>query len=177
MLSRRMKIFLTVTLSVIAVDHLTKWVIKSTMRLNQTIRVIGDLFTISYIMNSGIAFGLFDDHPSPHKSLLLIIISIIALGIILYIFLSLPKSVKLSGIAMGLIFGGAIGNLIDRIFRGRVVDFLDFDFPDIHLRFLNIHMTRWPTFNFADMCVLVGIVMLLVMILSHGGKTETQGAE
>ena len=169
-----MKTFLFVTIGVVAVDHLTKWIIMTSMRLNQTIHVIGNFFTISYIMNSGIAFGLFDDHPSPHKSLLLIIISIIALGIILYIFLSLPKNIKLSGLAMGLIFGGAIGNLIDRIVRGRVVDFLDFDIPDIHLRFLNIDLTRWPTFNFADTSVLVGIVMLLVIIISHGGKTEQQ---
>jgi len=176
MLSRRMKTFIFVSVAVIAVDHLTKWIIKSTMQLNQTIRVIGDLFTITFILNSGIAFGLFDDNPSPHKTLFLIIISIIALGIILYIFLSLPKTVKLSGLAMGFIFGGAIGNLIDRIIRGRVLDFLDFDFPDITIRSLKIHMTRWPTFNAADSCVLVGIVMLLIIIISHGGKTEEQGA-
>jgi signal peptidase II len=177
MRSRRMKFFIIVTVAVIAVDHVVKWIVMSTMRLNQTIRIIDDYFTISYIMNSGIAFGLFDDHPFPHKSILLIIVSLLALGIILYIFLSLPKQVKLSGLAMGLIFGGAIGNLIDRIVRGRVVDFLDFDFPDIHIRLLNIHMTRWPTFNVADSCVLVGIIMLLIIIISHGGKTEQQEAE
>ena len=177
MFDRRIKLFIIVSIIVIIVDHLTKWIIKSTMELYQTIRVLGDFFTISYILNSGIAFGLFDQHQSPHKSLLLIVISILALGIILYIFFSLPKTIKLSGLAMGLIFGGAIGNIIDRIVRGRVIDFFDFDFPDISIRALRIHMTRWPTFNVADTCVLVGIILLLIIIIIHGGESEKKGAE
>ena len=174
--SRRIKIFIIVSIIVIAFDQITKWIIKSTMELHQTIRVIGDFFTISYILNSGIAFGLFDHNPSPYKAVLLIIISIVALGIILYIFFSLPKTVKVSVLAMGLIFGGAVGNMIDRIGRGSVVDFLDFDFPDITIKFLGIHMRRWPTFNVADSCVLVGIVLLLIIIIFHGGKTEQERA-
>ncbi len=177
MKGNKLKVFIIVTAAVIIADHLTKWIIKTSMDLHQTIRVIGEYFTITYILNSGIAFGLFDSNPSPHKSVLLIIISLIALGIILYIFLSLPKSVKHTGLAMGLIFGGAIGNMIDRIVRGRVVDFLDIDFPDITIRALNIHMTRWPTFNLADSCVLAGIVLLLVIILRHGGEPEPRGNE
>ncbi len=174
MKNRRIKIFIIVSVSVIIVDHITKWIIKSTMDLHQTINVIGDFFTISYILNSGIAFGLFDSNKSPVKTPLLIIISIVALAIILYIFFSLPKSVKMSGLAMGLIFGGAIGNMIDRIARGEVIDFLDFDFPDISIKFLNIRMTRWPTFNAADSCVLVGIIILLIIIIIEGGKADQQ---
>ena len=169
-LGKRTQIFMVVAAAVIAVDHLVKWIIKTTMHLNQTINVIGDFFTISYILNSGIAFGLFDSNPSPVKAPLLIVISFVALGIILYIFLTLPKDVRGAGISMGLIFGGAIGNIIDRIARGRVVDFLDVDFPDITVRALNIHMTRWPTFNVADSCVLIGIIMLLVILIRHGGS-------
>jgi len=177
MKGNKLKVFIIITAAVIIADHLTKWIIKTSMDLHQTVRVIGEYFTITYILNSGIAFGLFDSNPSPHKSVLLIIISFIALGIILYIFLSLPRSVKHTGLAMGLIFGGAIGNMIDRIVRGRVVDFLDIDFPDITIRALNIHMTRWPTFNLADSCVLAGIVLLLVIILRHGGEPEPRGNE
>jgi len=174
MKSRRMKIFILVSISVILIDHVVKWIIKSSMDLNQTIQVIGDFFTISYILNSGIAFGLLDSNPSPVKTPLLIIISFIALGIILYIFLTLPKNIKRSGLSMGLIFGGAIGNIIDRIVRGEVVDFLDIDFPDISIPALHIHMTRWPTFNVADSCVLLGIIMLLVIIICQGGRAEQE---
>jgi signal peptidase II len=174
MKNRKIKTFIIVAAAVIAADHLTKWIIRATMDLHQTIPVLGNFFTLSYIHNTGIAFGLFDHNPSPVKTPLLIVISFIALAIILYIFFSLPKDVKLAGLSMGLIFGGAIGNMIDRIIKGRVDDFLDFDFPDISIEFLNIHMTRWPTFNVADSCVLVGIIMLLVIIIVQGGKTEQQ---
>ena len=171
-LNTRMKTFIIITASVIVVDHVVKWIIKTNMYLNQTINVVGDFFTISYILNSGIAFGLFDDNPSPFKTPLLIVISIVALGIILYIFLSLPKNIRGAGLSMGLIFGGAIGNIVDRVLRGEVVDFLDVDFPNIRIPALNIHMTRWPTFNVADSCVLVGIIMLLVILIKHGGRSE-----
>ena len=173
-LDKRMQTFMIVAAAVIAADHLVKWIIKSQMQLNQTINVIGDFFTISYILNSGIAFGLFDNNPSPVKTPLLIVISFIALGIILYIFLTLPRDIKGAGLSMGLIFGGAIGNIVDRVVRGEVVDFLDVDFPDITIRVLNIHMTRWPTFNIADSCVLVGITMLLVILIRHGGRSEQE---
>ena len=173
---RKLMTFALVSAGVILIDQVTKWIIKTTMDLHQTIEVLGDFFTISFILNSGIAFGLFDDSSSAIKRPLLIIISIVALAIIVYIFFSLPKKVKMSGLAMGLITGGAIGNMIDRISKGMVVDFLDFDFPNITIRFLNIHMTRWPTFNVADMSVLVGIAMLLVIIIIEGGRAESAAA-
>jgi len=166
--------FVSVTSGVIMVDRITKWIVKSTMELHQTIPVLGDFFTISYILNSGIAFGLFDDNPSPLKTPLLIVISFIALGVILYIFFTIPRETKLAGLSMGLIFGGAIGNMIDRIIKGEVIDFFDVDFPDINIPALSIRMTRFPTFNVADSGVLIGIVMLLIIIISHGGKTEPE---
>jgi signal peptidase II len=173
---KKLMTFALVSAGVILIDQVTKWVIKATMELNQTIEVLGNFFTISYILNSGMAFGLFDDNPSPLKRPLLIIISIIALAIIVYIFFSLPKKVKMSGIAMGLIFGGAIGNMINRIISGLVVDFLDFDFPNVSIRQLKIHMTRFPTFNVADTCVFIGVIILLVIIIVEGGRAEPSGA-
>jgi signal peptidase II len=176
-MSPRIKTFIIVGAAVITVDHVVKWIVKSTMELNQTIEVIGNFFTLSYIINTGIAFGFFDGSRSRAKMPLLVAVSIIALAIIIYIFLSLPKRAKLAGPAMGLIFGGAIGNMIDRIVRGRVIDFLDVDFPDIAVKPLGIYLTRWPTFNVADSCVFVGIIMLLVIIIIEGGKAEPKGAE
>jgi len=168
----RIKTFILTSTIVIIVDHFAKWIVKTHMELNQTINIIGDFFTISFIINSGIAFGILNRNNSTLKTPFLIFASLIALAIILYIFLSLPKSIKMAGLSIGLIFGGAIGNMIDRIIRGGVVDFLDFDFPNISINFLNYKMTRWPTFNVADSCVLVGIIILLIIIIIHGGKTE-----
>ena len=173
---KKLMTFAFVSAGVILIDQLTKWVIKTTMEMHQTIEVLGNFFTISFVLNSGMAFGLFDDNPSPFKRPLLIIISIIALAVIVYIFFSLPKTARMSGLAMGLIFGGAIGNMINRIISGLVVDFLDFDFPNISIRQLKINMTRFPTFNIADTCVFTGVIMLLVIIIVEGGKAEPSGA-
>jgi signal peptidase II len=71
---------------------------------------------------------------------------------------------------MGLILGGALGNMIDRVTRGLVIDFLDFDFPNIKIRPLGIYMTRWPTFNLADSSVLIGIVILLIIIIVEAAR-------
>lgn len=172
---KQLTLFLLVSAGVTLVDQITKWIVKTSMHLYQTIRVLGDFFTLTYIQNSGIAFGLFDHQSSPLKVPLLIVISFIALGVIFYIYLSLPKEMKLLRIAVGLIFGGAIGNMIDRIARGEVIDFLDFDFPDISLPSLGFYMKRWPTFNVADSCVLIGISMLLIIIIIKGGIAEQQG--
>lgn len=171
---KNIPLFLMVSSIILIIDRITKWIIKTNMEVNQTIKVIDDFFTLSYILNSGIAFGLMDSNKSSFKTPLLIIISFIALGIILYIFFSLPRSIKASGVAMGFIFGGAIGNIIDRIIRGEVIDFLDVDFPDISFEFLNFYMTRWPTFNAADSFVLIGIIMLLIIVISQGGKAERE---
>jgi signal peptidase II len=89
-----------------------------------------------------------------------------------YIFFKIPKYIKLAPVSMGLIFGGAIGNIIDRIIRGQVTDFIDLDFPDISILFLNIRMSRWPTFNIADASVFFGIIMLLIIIIKIGGEAE-----
>jgi signal peptidase II len=171
---RRLVTFILVSVGVIGIDRFTKLLIKSTMALGESIPVIGDFFRISFILNSGIAFGLFDNNPSPAKIPLLVVVSLVALGIILYIFITLPKGIKLSGISMGLIFGGAIGNMIDRILKGRVIDFIDVDFPDIAMSRINVYMTRFPTFNAADSSVFIGILMLLVIIIIQGGKAEAR---
>ncbi|UCB45981.1 MAG: signal peptidase II [Spirochaetota bacterium] len=173
MFKKRFYIFAIISVCIIAADRVVKWIVRTNLDLNHSIDVLGDLLKISYILNSGIAFGLFDPNPSPLKTPLLLIIQFIALGVILYIFFTIPRDVKLAPVSMGLIFGGAIGNIIDRILRGEVVDFIDLDFPDISILFLNIRMSRWPTFNIADASVFVGIVMLLIIIIKIGGIAES----
>jgi signal peptidase II len=172
MLKKRFYLFAIISLGIIGIDRLIKWIVQTHMSLNQSVDVIGNLLKISYILNSGIAFGIFDLNPSPIKTPLLLTIQFIALGVILYIFFTIPKDIKLAPVSMGLIFGGAIGNIIDRIIRGQVIDFIDLDFPDISILFLNIRMSRWPTFNIADASVFFGIVMLLIIIIKIGGEAE-----
>ncbi len=136
------------------------------MQLGQSIPVIGDFLRLTFIENSGMAFGI-----EIGGRLLLTIFSFVAsIGIFYYIYhvRNEPLIVRLT---LAMILGGAIGNLIDRIFYGvifgeapifygKVVDFIDMDF--FHINFLGIHMNRFAIFNVADACVSTGIVLMLL---------------
>ncbi|TKJ40471.1 signal peptidase II [candidate division LCP-89 bacterium B3_LCP] len=164
-------IYLWPTLAVLIFDQLSKHFVRSSMNLGETINVIGEeFFKLTYVQNSGIAFGL-----KPGSPLSLIIFSSLASIVILYILLTShknhslakPKTVRIS---LALILGGAIGNLIDRIHSGRVTDFLDFDFPDFI-------MTRWPIFNIADSAVTVGVSIWCIYLLFTSGDKKEKLAE
>lgn len=138
------------------------------MGIGESISVIGDFLQITYVENSGMALGITFGTGKIFLSIFSIIASI---GLAYYLY-------KLEGFSMWvrigvmLIFAGAFGNLIDRVFYGvffnesplfygRVVDFIQVDIPDIN--FWNIHYTHFPVFNVADSCVSVGVVLLLIV--------------
>ena len=153
--------YLWPTFIVIALDQLTKVVIRATMSPGESIPAGGELFRLTHVQNTGVAFGL-----NPGSPIFLIIFNTIASVILLYLLLTAhregaiagPKTVRFS---MALILGGAIGNLIDRILFGQVTDFLDCDFPDFI-------MTRWPVFNVADSAVSVGVTIWIAYMVFAG---------
>jgi len=112
------------------------------MTLSQSIPIINNVLHMTYILNTGAAFGIFKG-----MNLLLIWISIIIIGAILYNYDKIPKD-TVPQIGFALIIGGAIGNLIDRIFLGHVIDFIDFRI--------------WPAFNIADSAISIGAVLLII---------------
>ena len=123
------------------------------MTLGESRPVLGDqFFCLTYVENTGIAFGLNAGSP-----IFLTLFSALASIFLIYFLLTsrrgslnlYPKTVQL---ALALILGGALGNLIDRLLFGRVTDFLDFDFPDAI-------MVRWPAFNVADSAVTAGVIL------------------
>ena len=150
----------------VAVDQITKYVVKSNVQygLNPGIEVINKFFYITYSENTGAMNGSFSG-----KQALLIIITLIALGIFIY----LGKDInftkrKLFSWSLCLIVSGAVGNFIDRIFNnGGVVDFLSFyplgmghDWP-----FTRLSLDPWPTFNIADSLLVIGVIALIVNLL------------
>ena len=142
-----------------AADQYSKWVIKSSMRLYESIPLIGEkFFRLTYVENVGIAFGLYFG-----GRIILVTTTLIAIIFLLFYIRRLNYAPLIPKIAMGLILGGALGNLVDRIFRGSVVDFLDFDFPDFI-------MNRWPVFNLADSSVSVGMTILIIYLLFFDTK-------
>ncbi|MBA7481108.1 Lipoprotein signal peptidase [subsurface metagenome] len=135
-----------ITLILLSVDQFSKYIIRQKMSLAESIPIIKSVFHITYVENRGIAFGLF-----PQGSSLFIVISlIIILGIIFFERKKVIKSLK-ERFCLGLILGGALGNLIDRLRFGFVIDFLDFRI--------------WPVFNLADSGVCIGGILMVFFLL------------
>ena len=127
-------------------DLFTKFLIQNYLFLNQSIK-INQFFDIVYVQNYGVSFGLFSSE-IPHWVLVLIAL----LVVILILFLMIISNKNLEKNAYFLIIAGAIGNIIDRILNSYVVDFIS----------LHYEMFYWPAFNFADIYITIGIIMLLV---------------
>lgn len=170
-----MKIFL-ISAIVFFVDQLTKLLTKKFMMLRDSIPVIGDFLRLTYIENDGMAFGI-----SIGNKLLFNAFSVIAAGVIFYYLVRLHRNHFLSRFALAIIFGGAIGNLLDRILYGRVVDFIDVNIPnipDINLYFFTIPaMSRWPIFNVADIAVSLGMFLLFLTVFTSKSPWHENDSE
>ena len=140
-------------LGLVALDQATKLLVSRTVDLYQSIPVIPGFFNITLIHNKGGIFGAFSQADSRLVFWGLTLASLTALGLVLYYFFKTPPSDKLLKVSLSLILAGALGNLIDRVMRGYVIDFLDFHIGNAH----------WPFFNAADSCITVGALLMLVI--------------
>ncbi len=140
---------------VITFDQVTKFIILNTMPLHHSITVIPGFFSITHIHNPGGAFGVFATQSSTVRKILFLFISSLAACFVLYFYNKTPRNYILLSSAFALIFGGAIGNIIDRIYLGKVVDFLDFYIGNMHL----------PAFNVADSAISIGVTIFAFHIL------------
>ncbi len=145
---------------ILVVDQITKWMVKSWLHLHQSIPVIGDTIRLTFVENPGMAFGirLFEEHPFMSRWFFTIVSVIASILLIGYIY-KMRFERRTYRVALGLILGGAVGNLIDRLLYGRVVDFLDADIPDL------FGMSRWPVFNVADSAVVCGMILITFLVL------------
>jgi signal peptidase II len=137
-------------LLVLFLDRWTKWLIVSRMLLNQTIPVIDAFFNITYVRNTGVAFGIFDPVQSSLKSTVLAVLTIAAIIAVLIYSWRTPVNHKALQIGLSLILAGALGNLYDRVNYGYVVDFIEVYYRDY----------RWPSFNIADSAITAGVALL-----------------
>ena len=141
----------TVTIAVV-LDQLTKEWIQRTMELHQSIPVIPDFFNLTLIKNPGAAFGLLSESGGALRTAFFIVVAIVALGVLTYLYRNTPREIWVLRLALSLVMAGAVGNLIDRVRFGEVVDFLDFYVGRYH----------WPAFNVADSCITVGVTLLIL---------------
>jgi signal peptidase II len=142
---------LLIALAVLVFDRLTKWLVVRNIALDDTISIIPGLFRLTHLENTGAAFSLFAESPSPFKSVLLVTISVAALIIVALLLWMRRRDFNAATLALSLIMGGALGNLWDRLADGKVTDFLDF--------YIGAH--HWPPFNVADSAIVVGALLLL----------------
>ncbi|MEO8277005.1 MAG: signal peptidase II [Thermoanaerobaculia bacterium] len=143
--------FLLIALAVLAVDQWTKWLIETNLPEQSSRVVIPGVLEISHVRNTGVAFGLFASPGGPARSWWLSLFGVLALGLIAMLFRRTPAKDRLLLSALALVLGGAIGNLLDRIWSGAVTDFIA----------VFIGSYRWPDFNVADSAISIGLTLIL----------------
>jgi len=157
----------SVPLTVVALDQVTKFWVAGRMQLFESFPVVPGYFHITYVRNPGAAFGLFAEAHGVLRMSLLIGVSLLAVGLLTVFFLRSPHADRLSRLAAVLVMGGAIGNLIDRLRVGEVIDFLDV--------FVGRH--HWPAFNLADSAITIGIgLFVLCAWRDRGGSRQAASA-
>ena len=130
---------------VVVADQITKALVRAHLHLHESVPDDG-FFRFTYTTNTGAVFGTFSD-----QTFIMTIASFVGVGILLYFYHAHSGSERLVRLSLGLLLGGAIGNLIDRIWLGKVTDFLD--------------VGPWPIFNLADSAIVIGITILVVFFL------------
>lgn len=158
---------LFVTPAVIAFDQLTKALVVGHFRLGETLPILGGFFDLTYVRNTGAAFGLFAQTDPRFRVPFFLIVPVVALVAISYIFKKIPDRDRKLSIALSLVVGGAVGNLIDRLKLGYVIDFLLF-----HWRY----EYQFPAFNVADSAICIGVATLMIDLLFAQDQTEKPNA-
>ena len=141
--------------SVVIGDQITKWIILDRLDLYHAIPVVPGFFNITHVQNPGGAFGFLAQQSPLIRGIVFLLMSFLAVCLIFWLYRNTPPTHRLLAVGFALIFGGAIGNLIDRVRFGRVVDFLDFYIGKWH----------WPAFNVADSAITVGITIFIIHVV------------
>jgi signal peptidase II len=141
-----------ITATVVLLDQLTKWWVLATFYLHESLPVIPGFFNLTFVVNTGAAFGMLAGEQNLWRQIFFVSMTLIALVVLCFAFRQYRHEGRSYVIGIGLIGGGALGNLVDRLRFGHVVDFLDFYIKGHH----------WPAFNVADSAITVGVAFFLL---------------
>ena len=155
-------LFTAITIAGITIDQFTKAVIDRSMKLYDSIPISENFFHITYVRNKGAAFSFLSN--ASWRLPFFITVSCIAALVILVAFRKLRDDQKLAHISLSLIFSGAVGNLIDRVRLGEVIDFLDAHWYRHH----------WPAFNVADSLICVGVFLLAIDMILEEKRSKSE---
>lgn len=155
MASQKMALLGIVAGTVLILDQATKALVLAHLPLGGSVPVIPGFFDLTHVHNPGGAFGFLSGMSADVRALLFVAVSLLAAGLILYFYWQTPPSQRSLAVGLSLLFGGAVGNLVDRVRFGGVVDFLDLYAGNLH----------WPAFNVADSAITVGVFIFGYHIL------------
>jgi signal peptidase II len=148
-------LFASVSIGVLVFDQLSKEWITSRMTLYSSVPVVPGLVHLTLVHNPGALFGLFKDIGDPYRTVMFLAVPVIAIALILFFQYRTSTADAMSQSGLALILGGAVGNLVDRLRFGHVVDFVDVFVGEHH----------WPAFNVADSAICVGVSLLFIDLL------------
>jgi signal peptidase II len=151
------------SLFVVLLDRWTKQLVAARIAMYSQRQIIPGFFRLTHTENTGAAFSLFADSPSHWKTAMLISFSVVAMIVVSVLLWKQSRALTMTGIALSLILGGAVGNLWDRVASGRVVDFLLF----------YVKSYQWPVFNLADSAIVVGASLLVLEIVFGQSKAPS----
>ncbi len=157
-------ILLATVAAVVPLDFATKAYISSTMFLHESFAVISGFFNITYVRNPGAAFSFLADAPPVFRLYFFVTVTVFAMALIVYHIVRTKYEEPLMTFGLSLILSGALGNLIDRVRSGEVIDFIDVYIKSYH----------WPAFNVADSAITVGAFLLLLEVFR--GKKKQDGS-
>jgi len=157
-----------ITIPVVILDQATKQFVQAHMALYESIAIIPNYLDITYTLNPGAAFSMLADAP-PWVRYAVLLSMASAMIVVLVVLLARSERVSINSIAFALVLGGAIGNLIDRAIRGRVIDFMRAHYYDLN----------YPVFNVADSAISIGVVLIILaaFLASDDDPTDSPGQD
>lgn len=148
-----MKKIISISMICLLLDQVFKIIVTNTLTLNNSYTIINNFFNISLVHNDGAAWSILSGN-----RILLIIISLLSLFIIYFLFIKKKQLKSIEIIIYGMLIGGILGNLLDRILYGYVIDFLDF----------KVFNYNYPVFNIADCCIVIAAILLVIDVVKEG---------
>lgn len=145
-------VVVAIAAAIFALDRWTKWIVETTFSPFDSKVIIPGFFSIVRSENPGIAFGLFQESTSKYRTVALVVFSLAAIGVLAWMLRKVDQMDRWTALGLAFIFGGALGNVYDRVHTGAVTDFLDFYMGNVH----------WYVFNIADSAICTGAGLLLI---------------
>jgi signal peptidase II len=165
---------------VLAFDQISKVLADAHLRGASAVEIVPGFFNFAYSRNRGGLFGYFSDLADPWRTILLTLLPLVAIGLITLFIARSEQTHRGTRIGLGLILGGAVGNLIDRVVRGEVIDFLDVYVSSEGLAnwlIKTLGTAHWPTFNIADSAIVVGAGLLILDLFRPEPGANTDSPE